>query len=197
MRCLIEMARRLAHGGDSLAATFSATAELAKGCDSSTLSMLLGLLAAGCGPTGAPRVALVSPAAAVKALDSLANHGSFEWVVERYSLLPAGVGEPSYSPYFRAAGVDWRFKVYPGGQESAGRFSGECCQPRRRASVGAHLDALEGAKLAAFARVEQPGMQLSCRLAGILTKFRNGRPLSCTQCSLSPPHRATSPPPAS
>ncbi len=33
MRCLIEMARRLAHGGDSLAATFSATAELAKGCD--------------------------------------------------------------------------------------------------------------------------------------------------------------------
>jgi len=128
LRCLTEVARRLAHGGDSLAATFGATAERAKGGGPSTLRMRLGLLAAGCGPTGAPRVAEITPAAGAKALEASSKYGSFEWVVERYSQLPAAVGQNAYSPYCRAAGIDWRFKVHPVGNkaEAAGHISGGC-----------------------------------------------------------------------
>ena len=130
MRCLTEVAHRLACVAGSLASSFSAAAELA-GCNHSTLSTLVGLLAAGCGPTGAPRVLETSPAAAVEALEASAQHGSFQWTVERYSQLPAVRGENTYSPYFWAGGVEWRFRIFPGGdkEEAAGHLSGECRVP--------------------------------------------------------------------
>lgn len=124
MRCLAEVAHRLAWAAGSLASSFSATAELA-GCNHSTLSTLVGLLAAGCGPTGAPRVLETSPAAAVEALQASAQHGSFQWTVERYSQLPAVRGENTYSPYFWAGGVEWPFRICPGGdkEQAAGHLS--------------------------------------------------------------------------
>lgn len=130
MRCLAEVAHRLAWAAGSLASSFSAPAELA-GCNHSTLSTLVGLLAAGCGPTGAPRVLETSPAAAVEALQASAQHGSFQWTVERYSQLPAVRGENTYSPYFWAGGVEWPFRICPGGdkEQAAGHLSGECRVP--------------------------------------------------------------------
>ncbi|PRW33982.1 BTB POZ and MATH domain-containing 4-like [Chlorella sorokiniana] len=124
MRCLAEVAHRLARAGGSLASSFSATAGLA-GCSQSTLSTLLSLLATGCGPAGAPRLLETTPAAAVEAQEASGNHGTFQWVVERYSRLSAVRGDFVYSPYFQAAGMEWRFKIYPGGesQDSAGHLS--------------------------------------------------------------------------
>ena len=131
MRCLVELARRLASGGDkSLTATFSAVAALAERCDHSTLAVLLSLVTAGCGTAGANQLPALAPsAAAAEALEASANCGSFEWAFEHYSQLPSGVGDSTDSPYFQAAGFDWRFRIFPGGdtEESATYISGGHC----------------------------------------------------------------------
>lgn len=130
-RCLVELARRLASGGDSLAATLSTATGLVERFDRSTLATLLSLLAKASGTDGALRLQAVTPAAAAEARDASANHGSFEWAIERSSQLPASRGKATYSPYFAAAGIEWRFRIFPGGikEEHAGHLSGE-----RRAS---------------------------------------------------------------
>lgn len=125
--CLLELARRLAGTGDNLAATLSSAAGLADRFERSTLATLLSLLAKASGTDGASRLQAITPAAVAEAQGASANHGSFEWAFERYSQLPAGVGEVTCSPYFMAAGLDWRFQIYPGGdrEEAAGHLSGE------------------------------------------------------------------------
>lgn len=84
-----------------------ADVELLEGCSKRTLLDILGL-----GLTAAVRMLW----------------GSFEWTLEGFSQQPSAVEQAVLSPWFAAAGRDWRFAVYPGGcsQPAAGYISGKC-----------------------------------------------------------------------
>ena len=125
LSCIPELARRLACGPSSLAGAI-AEAALLRNCSKDTLLLLVGLMADAADQPLADKIA--SPTAVAEALPQAANPGSFAWVLERFSKQPAAVGKVVHSPWFMAAGREWRLKVYPGGewQETAGHLSGKC-----------------------------------------------------------------------
>lgn len=125
LACLREVARRLASGSGGLAGAFADAALLAGRCDKGMLVQLVGLLA-----DAASADTLATASAATTALQQAANPGSFEWALEGYSEQPSAVGQHIYSPWFTAAGKEWRFKVFPGGrnEEAAGHVTGEWWQ---------------------------------------------------------------------
>ena len=129
LRCLSAPARRLACGSSSLTSTFAEAALVAQCCSKSTLTELLALAMAA-GQAASPEKfadSLPAPGAAAAALQQAANPGSFEWALERYSEQPAGMGQAVFSPWFSAAGKEWRLEVYPGSKATAweGHLSGE------------------------------------------------------------------------
>lgn len=125
LRCIGEVARRLASRNSGLAGAFADAAIVAEQCDKSALAQLLGLVLAAGGQNIAG--SLAAPSAAVEALQRAANPGSFEWAFEHYSQKPSGVGQSVEFPWFNVAGREWRFRVDPGAasEEAAGHLSGE------------------------------------------------------------------------
>lgn len=125
LRCLNEVARRLASQPTGLASTFADSELLAERCDKSVLAQLVALLVTA-GRKSVPS-GLPVPSAAAAALQKAANHGSFEWALERYSQQPSAIEESVTSDWFSAAGKQWQLEVYPGGdsEEAAGHLSGE------------------------------------------------------------------------
>ena len=121
LRCLGEVARRLPCVDSGLPDAFVDAALLAERCDRGVLAQLVALMARASIPSSVPE-----PAEAASALQAAANRGSFEWALERYSQQPCDVGDEVCSPWFSAAGRQWRLEVNPGGYSSTaeGHLSG-------------------------------------------------------------------------
>lgn len=156
-RCIVQLASRLvARPGGLLLPAFANAALVAERCSKGVVANVMALLgaaaSAGLIPGSGATAGVAHQPAATEALHRQATHGgpawrsrletiaeaaldepesatsgSFEWVLERYTEHFSAVGDQVCSPWFSAAGADWRFKVYPGGdvEESAGHLSGE------------------------------------------------------------------------
>lgn len=91
LRCLSEVARRLAAGPLGLPGAFADARTTLSSLDNSLLLQLVGLMAGAGGKELA--AALPAPDAAAAALQQSANHGSFEWALKRFSQQAADAGD--------------------------------------------------------------------------------------------------------
>lgn len=108
-----------------LAAALAEVAVLER-CSKRVLLDMLGLImAAGRGACGGKQERLADCLAYGGMLAKAFTTRSFEWTLEKFSQQPAAVGKQVLSPWFGAAGKEWRFSVYPAGCKE-GHSSGEC-----------------------------------------------------------------------
>lgn len=139
LRCLTQVARRLAKGPSSLAGTFADAVQVVDACDKRMLAQLVGLIVWAGNSNNQLLRSLVTSDTAAAALLEAGNHGSFEWALERFSEQPAEQGQHVFSPWFMAAGREWRLQVHLGGfnADAAGHLSGAPGEPAKSRNPGA------------------------------------------------------------